>query len=236
MFSSRAGRPRGRPSLSQDSHIQHKEQLGSVNETAAIYRLPRHVEKFIFPWYHTTVFPGALSPAEFRLLEILLMKKNIFSAAALVLACLILFMTVLSGCGRKNEVPETSGAASGDAPVLEALPKEPEAPEVPEEPLSPEAEGGLTEEQALTAIRNYCVSVNPDLEDIVNAGEYPAYWEISSADDQQIVVLYRSYTGALVRYYIDRLTGETRVTEFVPGITEEEQPTEESFNVNLYLP
>ncbi len=93
----------------------------------------------------------------------------------------------------------------------------------------------LSDELALSAIRSYCLSANPDLEEIVNAGEYPVYWEIASSDAGQIVVLYRSYTGALLRYYIDRMTGETYVTEFVPGITSEEQRTEESFNVWDYF-
>ena len=97
------------------------------------------------------------------------------------------------------------------------------------------AAGELSDEQALTGIRAYCYSVNPDLEGIVEAGEYQVYWEIESSDAQQIVVLFRSYTGALCRYYIDRATGETYETEFVPGITAEETRTEESFNLWSYL-
>jgi len=93
----------------------------------------------------------------------------------------------------------------------------------------------LTDEQALAAIRQYCLSSNPDLEGIVNAGEYPVYWEIASSDVNEVVVLYRSYTGSLVRYYIDRATGETYVTEFVSGITPEEQRTEEHLNVWDYM-
>ena len=91
----------------------------------------------------------------------------------------------------------------------------------------------LTDEQALDAIRQYCLSQNPDLENIVNAGEYPVYWEILSSDAQEIVVLYRSYTGALIRYYIDRTTGDTHATESVPGITKE-QSTDEHFNILQY--
>ena len=93
----------------------------------------------------------------------------------------------------------------------------------------------LTDDQALKAVMNYCVTVNPDLEEIVKSGEYPAYWEIASGDAQQVVVLYRSYTGALIRYYIDRATGEAYVTEFVPGVMEEEQRKDESLNVRDYL-
>ena len=93
----------------------------------------------------------------------------------------------------------------------------------------------VSDEQALAAIKAYCYRSNPDLEAMVNAGEYPIFWEIAAADEQQVVVLFRSYTGAEVRYYIDRASGEAYVTEFVPGITPEEQRTEESLNVRDYL-
>lgn len=93
----------------------------------------------------------------------------------------------------------------------------------------------LTDEQALAAVRRLCMAENPELEGIVNSGEYPVYWEIADSDTENVVVLYRSYTGAQVRYYIDRATGDAAVTEFVPGITPEEQPTGETLNVRAYL-
>ena len=94
--------------------------------------------------------------------------------------------------------------------------------------------GTLSDEQALAAIRNYCIAGNPDLESIA-AEDYPTYWELASSDANQVVVLFRSYTGAQVRYYIDRATGDAYVTEFVPGITPEEMRTDESLNVWDYL-
>ena len=93
----------------------------------------------------------------------------------------------------------------------------------------------LSEEEALSAVKKYCYSSNPDLEEIVDNGEYPVYWEISSSDEREIVVLFRSYTGAIVRYYIDRASGETYATEFVPGISSGEERTDESINVRDYL-
>lgn len=93
----------------------------------------------------------------------------------------------------------------------------------------------VSDEMALSAIRQYCIESNPDLEGILNAGEYPVYWEITSSDESQVVVLYRSYTGAETRYYIDRTTGAARVTEFVPGITPGEMQSEESVNVWDYM-
>ena len=93
----------------------------------------------------------------------------------------------------------------------------------------------LSDEQALSAVVKYCTLGNPELEKIVNAGEIPTYWEIISSDAQQVVILFRSYTGAQVRYYVDRALGDVSVTEFVPGVMTEEAQTDESFNVRDYL-
>ncbi len=98
-----------------------------------------------------------------------------------------------------------------------------------------QGENRLTDEQAVSAIRHYCYIQNPDLERMVNAGEAPVYWDISSSSESQIVVVFRSYTGALNRYYIDPVSGATYVTEQVPGIIDEEQRTDESLNAWDYL-
>ncbi|MCR4720753.1 MAG: hypothetical protein K5655_03415 [Lachnospiraceae bacterium] len=92
----------------------------------------------------------------------------------------------------------------------------------------------ITPEQARDAIRNYCHSQNPDLEDLEKSGEYPIYWGVVSSNENEIVILYRSYTGALSHYYINPHTGDTFVTDFVPGITNVEEPTDEFFNVKDY--
>ena len=65
--------------------------------------------------------------------------------------------------------------------------------------------------------------------------KYQVSWEVESSSEQEIVVLYRSYTSAQIRYHIDRSTGETYVTEFVPGITAAEERTDESFNLWDYV-
>ena len=70
---------------------------------------------------------------------------------------------------------------------------------------------------------------------MLNDGEHELYWDVQSSDDSEIVILFRSYTGALIRYYVDPVSGETFVTEFVPGITADEERTDESLNVRDYL-
>ena len=174
------------------------------------------------------------------------MKNKTFAliiAAGLVLA--------LAGCGSVR--PAESGAPVSGAAV-EPIPEpaaEPAAGPVTEpaaeSPAGPVTEPAaasdagqteervLSEEQAVSAVKAYCCSVNPDLAEIAEAGEYPVYWDISSADGQEIVVVFRSYTGALQYFYIDRASGDAYVTEYVPGITEEETRTEETLNVWDYL-
>ena len=141
--------------------------------------------------------------------------KNTFQSMTILLLVLVTVPAMLlSGCGK-------TAPAETPAPVSTA---------------APEAESKtLTDEQVLAAVRNYCILNTPDLESIAASEEAPVYWEITSSDEQQIVVLFRSYTGALVRYYVDRATGDTAVTEFVPGIMSEEQPTDEHFNVKDHL-
>ena len=94
----------------------------------------------------------------------------------------------------------------------------------------------ITKDQAFEAVKNYCYMNNPDLKGIEESGEYTVYWDISTNEDQKIVILFRSYTGSQTRYYIDPESGDTYVTELVPGIIDEEQKTDESFNVRDYLP
>lgn len=153
------------------------------------------------------------------------MNKKIYCTTKYVLLVFML-MSMLCGCGKKNDAAPTAEPVLNDA-VVGTTEAEPET--------ETETAEELSDEQAISAVRNYCCVLNPDLESIVKAEEYPVYWEIISSDEQGIVVLYRSYTGAQVRYYIDRASGDTYVTEFVPGITEEEQRTDESFNVKDYF-
>ena len=96
-------------------------------------------------------------------------------------------------------------------------------------------EQALTEEQALASIQNYCYEQNPELEKETDSDDTTVYWDVSTNDAGEIVVLFRSYTGSETRFYIDPVSGDTYSTELVPGIIDEEQRTDESFNTRDYL-
>ena len=97
-----------------------------------------------------------------------------------------------------------------------------------------QGEKRMSEESALAAIERYCCISNPALVESAEAEDYPFYWDVSTSDEQEIVVLFRSYTGAQIRYHIDPVSGDTYAMEFVPGISEEETQTDERLNAWEY--
>ena len=98
--------------------------------------------------------------------------------------------------------------------------------------VSFDTSGPFSEEQALTAVRKYYETLNPGYDNDEDLGDY---WDVSRNDNGEIVVIYRSYTGSINRYYVDEATGNTYVTEQVPGIIDDEQMTSECFNIKYYL-
>ncbi|MCR5558486.1 MAG: hypothetical protein K6F75_13115 [Butyrivibrio sp.] len=93
----------------------------------------------------------------------------------------------------------------------------------------------ITEDQAYVAVINYNEAIGSGIDGEINSEGYTEYWDVSTNEDNKIVVLYRSYTGAQIRYYVDPISGETYVTELVPGIIDEEQENGEKFNARDYL-
>lgn len=132
----------------------------------------------------------------------------------------VLSISILTGCGYKRN--ETKDEISI---IVEQIP----------DSTSDITSDSITDNQALESIQKYCYTNNPDLEKMVDEGQYQISWSVSLSNDDKIVILYRSYTGAEVRYYINRITGDTYVTEFVSGIMDEEQRTDETFNIRDYI-
>ncbi|MCR4691989.1 MAG: hypothetical protein K5739_11650 [Lachnospiraceae bacterium] len=170
----------------------------------------------------------------------------------------MLFAMAAYGCGAAGQdtTPETADtvtvdadeSATDDADTLSPEAQDQQGEQEEKKEQEEQAQQGETAQQeeqvqqeqiddasALDAIRNYCYEQNPDLKEMEASGEYTIFWDIESSDEKQIVVLFRSYTAAQIRYYIDRASGDTYVTEFVPGITEEEEKTEESFQIRDYI-
>ena len=175
------------------------------------------------------------------------MKRFIFYAS--LLSCSAILFTA---CGAAAETSGNAAASKQEAteaqteqksgeqmvavpkPAVEESEGQDQAEKKPEEQIEVSDDNAdvLTEKLALDAVRNYYNTVNPGYED---DNEYGAYWDVSTDEPGEIVVLYRSYTSAINRYYVNAGSGDTYVTEQVPGIIDDEQKTGETFNAKDYL-
>lgn len=94
------------------------------------------------------------------------------------------------------------------------------------------SDSALTREQAFQGVSNYChkeydwnpAENNPDLMDVTMGTE--------TAKECQVI--FRSYTGSYTYFYVDKATGNTRMTQYVPSLNIEEDSG--SFNIYNYLP
>ena len=79
----------------------------------------------------------------------------------------------------------------------------------------------ITEDMAYEGINNYCHSAydwsvakdNPDIMSLTMGEETDAAYQ----------VVFRSYTGAFVHFYVDKASGTTKIVEKVPSLNVEEE-------------
>ena len=86
----------------------------------------------------------------------------------------------------------------------------------------------LTAEMAFEGVSNYCHSEY----DWSAAKDNPSIMGVGKADDMDSVyqVVFRSYTGALVYFYVNKSSGSTRMVEQVPAFGVES----EAGTINIY--
>ena len=74
----------------------------------------------------------------------------------------------------------------------------------------------ITAEMAYEGVNNYCHSAydwsvakdNPDIMGV----------QMGEENDSAYLVVFRSYTGAFVNFYVDKTSGTTRMEEYVPAL------------------
>ena len=86
----------------------------------------------------------------------------------------------------------------------------------------------ITAEMAYEGVSNYCHSAN----DWSVAKENPdiMYVQMGEETDSTYQVVFRSYTGAFVNFYVDKATGTTRMEEYVPTL----DAKEDAGTINLF--
>ena len=79
----------------------------------------------------------------------------------------------------------------------------------------------ITADMAYEGVNNYCHSAydwsvakdNPDI----------MYLTMGEETDSAYQVVFRSYTGAFVHFYVDKASGTTKIVEEVPSLNVEEE-------------
>ena len=80
---------------------------------------------------------------------------------------------------------------------------------------------GITAEMAYKGVNNYCHKEY----DWSVAKENPSimYVQMGEETETEYKVVFRSYTGSFVYFYVDKATGKTRLVDFVPTLNIEEE-------------
>ena len=84
-----------------------------------------------------------------------------------------------------------------------------------------EPQSKITAEMAFEGVNNYCHSAydwsiakdNPDIMGV----------QMGEETDSAYQVIFRSYTGAFVNFYVDKISGTTKMVEKVPTLNVEEE-------------
>ena len=74
----------------------------------------------------------------------------------------------------------------------------------------------ITADMAYEGVSNYCHSAY----DWSMAEENPSMMSLTMGEETETEyqVIFRSYTGAIVNFYVDKTTGTTRMVEYVPTL------------------
>ena len=162
----------------------------------------------------------------------------------LKLLLLTLMVLALVGCNTAKNEPQSNPEPSGTNEVntqesatpsepAEASPEETTIQE-PESELEsePKTETNITPEMALQGIDAYChfaydwsiAEENPDI----------MYVQMGEETDTEYQVVFRSYTGAFVYYFVDKTTGTTRIVETAPNAEDETETETQVGTINLF--
>ena len=174
-----------------------------------------------------------------NIVDALMEERTVMRNRMTIAAAVLCITMILSACGGSGEdtahVSEPAVTPIGIGQDINASASADDNNEVNSDEASDNTMDVLSEDQAYTAVINYCKATESGFSDESSAEGHTEYWDVSTNKDGEIVVLYRSYTAAQIRYYIQPVTGEAYVTELVPGIIDEEQETGEKFNARDYL-
>ena len=154
------------------------------------------------------------------------MKKNVLM---FILALASTFTFTISCCNNKGACEREQSESCSDSVEQEqtqakALAEEAQSSDVP----TKETQRALTADMAYEGVNNYCHSAydwsaakdDPDIMNVTMGEETEAAYQ----------VIFRSYTGSFVHFFVDKKSGKTQMIEKVPSLNIEE----EAGSINIY--
>ena len=91
-----------------------------------------------------------------------------------------------------------------------------------------ESQSKITAEMAYEGVSNYCHSAYDW--SVAEGNPSIMYVQMDEETDSAYQVVFRSYTGAFVNFYVDKKSGTTRIEEYVPTL----DVKNEAGTINLY--
>ena len=131
-------------------------------------------------------------------------------------AFLVLFL-----CSCRNNKPESANPQTEVQDTLKAAPDGSDSIKQSAVVDSTKATARkITKEMAYEGVDNYCHSTY----DWSVAKDNPSimYVQMGEETDSEYEVVFRSYTGAYIHFYVDKTNGTTRIIEIVPNLDVEE--------------
>ena len=158
-----------------------------------------------------------------------------------LLAVLCAFIVCACSATPAGKDPKTSeGSAETSAETtVSSLKESPDTPEYSEmmpetTPSETEPPKPLTDEEAMTGFTNYLYFKIKNLQKILDEDKVPCTWGIASSSKNEIMIMFKSNTGALLRYHINRNSGKAYVTQY-SVISNSFFRTKETVNVRSYI-
>ena len=140
----------------------------------------------------------------------------------LIVSIAVIMVLMLVGCGKTKEEPQVTinPAEDTENSIPEVIPTE--------EPSEDITENEITADMAFEGVANYCSQTynwSPELSSM--------YVALGEETETEYQIIFRSYTGAFVHFYVDKITGVTRIADVSPiDNTENETGT---INISDYL-
>ena len=92
----------------------------------------------------------------------------------------------------------------------------------------------LTDDEAMTGFTNYLYFKIKNLQKILDEDKVPCTWGIASSNKNEIMIMFKSNNGALLRYHVNRNTGKTYVTQY-SVVSNSYYRIKETLNVREYI-